>query len=100
MKVKNVFWDVSPCEPCKTLHIRGTYRLHLQGRKIRERIYVYKHTANVFLLSQMLFAREFLCPEDGGDTFSETSVFTTPTRRHITEDCIFVVTAVKTSNLT
>jgi hypothetical protein len=24
-----VFWDVAPC--------RGTYRLHLQGRKIRER---------------------------------------------------------------
>jgi hypothetical protein len=29
-----VFWDVTPCWPCKNRRFRGTYRLHLQGRKL------------------------------------------------------------------
>jgi hypothetical protein len=32
-----VFWDVVPCSSCLNRHFGGTYRLHLQGRKIRER---------------------------------------------------------------
>jgi hypothetical protein len=32
-----VFWDVAPCRPCVTLRFGATYRLRLQGRKIRER---------------------------------------------------------------
>jgi hypothetical protein len=32
-----VFWDVAPCRSCGNRCFRGTYRLHLQGRKIRER---------------------------------------------------------------
>jgi hypothetical protein len=32
-----VFWDVAPCSFCVNRHFGGTYRLHLQGRKIRER---------------------------------------------------------------
>jgi hypothetical protein len=36
--VKNdVFWDVAPCRSCVNRRFGGTYRLHLQGRKIRER---------------------------------------------------------------
>jgi hypothetical protein len=36
--MKNVvFWDVAPCRSCVTRRFGGTYRLHLQGRKIRER---------------------------------------------------------------
>jgi hypothetical protein len=31
-----VFWDVAPCRSCVSLRFGGTYRLHLQGRKIRE----------------------------------------------------------------
>jgi hypothetical protein len=32
-----VFWDVGPCRSCKiNRRFGGTYRLHLQGRKIRE----------------------------------------------------------------
>jgi hypothetical protein len=37
-KVKNaVFWELAPCRFCVNRRFRGMYRLHLQGRKIRER---------------------------------------------------------------
>jgi hypothetical protein len=37
-RMKNaVFWDVAPCRSCVNLHFGGTYRLHLQDRKIRKR---------------------------------------------------------------
>jgi hypothetical protein len=32
-----VFSDVAPCRTCVNRRYGGTYRLHLQGRKIRER---------------------------------------------------------------
>jgi hypothetical protein len=32
-----VFWDVAACTSCVNRRFGGTYRLHLQGRKIRER---------------------------------------------------------------
>jgi hypothetical protein len=32
-----VFWDVAPCRCCVNRRFSGTYRLYLQGRKIRER---------------------------------------------------------------
>jgi hypothetical protein len=32
-----VFWDVAPCRSCVSRRFGGTYRLHFQGRKIRER---------------------------------------------------------------
>jgi hypothetical protein len=32
-----VFWEVSPCGSCKNRRFRVQYRLHLQGKKIRER---------------------------------------------------------------
>jgi hypothetical protein len=36
--IKNaVFWDVAPCRSCVNRRFGGKYRLHLQGRKIRER---------------------------------------------------------------
>jgi hypothetical protein len=31
-----VFWDVTPCRSCVNRRFGGTYRFHLQGRKIRE----------------------------------------------------------------
>jgi hypothetical protein len=33
----SVFWDVAPCRSCVNRRFGGTYRLHLQGREIRER---------------------------------------------------------------
>jgi hypothetical protein len=30
-----VFWDLAPCRSCVNRHFGGTYRLHLQGRKVR-----------------------------------------------------------------
>jgi hypothetical protein len=36
--MKNVvFWDVALCRSCVNRRFGGTYRLHLQGIKIRER---------------------------------------------------------------
>jgi hypothetical protein len=35
--MKNVFWDVALCRSCVNGRFGGTYRLHLKGRKIRER---------------------------------------------------------------
>jgi hypothetical protein len=32
-----VFWDVAPCRSCVNRRFGGTYHLHLQGRKIRDR---------------------------------------------------------------
>jgi hypothetical protein len=32
-----VFWDVVQCSSCVNRRFGGTYRLHLQGRQIRER---------------------------------------------------------------
>jgi hypothetical protein len=32
-----VFWDVALCSYCVNRRFGGTYHLHLQGRKIRER---------------------------------------------------------------
>jgi hypothetical protein len=32
-----VFWEVEPCRSCVNRRFGGTYRLHLQGKKICER---------------------------------------------------------------
>jgi hypothetical protein len=32
-----IFWDVGLCRSCVNRRFGGTYRLHFQGRKIRER---------------------------------------------------------------
>jgi hypothetical protein len=50
-----VFWDVAPCRSCVNRRLRAKYRLHLQGRKIRER--------------GTSVSRWQPHDEDGGDTF-------------------------------
>jgi hypothetical protein len=57
-----VFWDEAPCNYCMNRRFGGTYRLHLQGRKIRER-------GSPATCSLWFLARGFFYPEDGGDTF-------------------------------
>jgi hypothetical protein len=45
-----VFWDVAPCRSCVNRRFGGTYRLHLQSRKIRERgtsVSRWLHTADI-----------------------------------------------------
>jgi hypothetical protein len=32
----SVFWDVAPCSSCVNRRFGGTYRLHLQVKKIRK----------------------------------------------------------------
>jgi hypothetical protein len=43
-----VFWDVAPCISCVNRRFGGTYRLHFQGRKIRERGTIVGRWGNLF----------------------------------------------------
>jgi hypothetical protein len=73
--IKNgVFWDVAPCRPCVNRRFGGTYRLHLHGKKIRER-----GTGVRRWLQSAVAIRP-----------SETSVHTRSTRHHISEDGILL----------
>jgi hypothetical protein len=68
-----VFWDVVPCRSCVNQRFGETYRLHLQGRKIRGRVTSVSkwlqtaHSAAIF--SRWFLIRGFFYPEDGGNTF-------------------------------
>jgi hypothetical protein len=68
--LKAVFWDMSPFRSCVIPCFGGTYRFHLHGRKIRARA----TSVSRWLQSAL--------------RYSETSVCTRPTRRHIPEDGI------------
>jgi hypothetical protein len=63
-----VFWDVALCRSCVNPRFGGTNRLHLQGTKIRERRTSVARWLQTEPLAQF-FARGFLYPEDGGDSF-------------------------------
>jgi hypothetical protein len=53
-----VLWDVAPCRSCVNRRFGGTYRLRIQGRKIREQGSRWLQTEPPVFY-----------PEDGGDTF-------------------------------
>jgi hypothetical protein len=87
-----VFWYEALCRSCMNRHFGGTYRLHLQGRKIRER-----GTS----VSSWLHAGSLQSPVHAGSSLadfsalkmeairsSETSVHTRSTQGHIPEDGI------------
>jgi hypothetical protein len=61
-----VFWNVTPCSFCVNRRLGGSYRLHLQGRRICE------------LGTSVTEAIRY----------SETSDYTKSTRRHIPEDIL------------
>jgi hypothetical protein len=69
--MKNVvFWDVAPCGSCVNRRFEGMYRLHIQGRKIRERgTSMSRRLQTEVTSSRWFLARGFFYPEDGGDTF-------------------------------
>jgi hypothetical protein len=64
-----VFWDVAKCRSCVNRRFGGTYRLHLQGSKIRELGVFRLVTQSAATCSRWFLARGFFYPEDGGDTF-------------------------------
>jgi hypothetical protein len=56
-----VFWDVAPYRSCVNRRFGGTYRLHHQGRKIRERgtsvsrwLQAYPEDGGIFLTSALV----------------------------------------------
>jgi hypothetical protein len=58
-----IFWDVAPCRSSVNRRFGGTYRLHLQGRKIRTGGSVCSHQLMLVPCSRIFYL------EDGGDTF-------------------------------
>jgi hypothetical protein len=75
--LKNViFWDVALCRSCVTRRFGGTYRLHLQGRKI------HKRGTRVSTLA------DFCTLKIEAILSAETSVHTRSTQRYIPEDDI------------
>jgi hypothetical protein len=77
---KVVFWDVAPCGSCVNRRFGGTYRPHLQRRRIRER-----GTSLSSWLQAVPSKRRY--KQDLQGATSQKTAF-------------FIVTAVKTSNLT
>jgi hypothetical protein len=92
-----VFWDAALCRPCVNKRFGGTYRLHLKGRNIRERGTRFSGWLQINAVSRSsIFLpwrwRRYVPPKRRlmQDLHSATSYKTT----------FFIVTAVKTSNLT
>jgi hypothetical protein len=80
--MKNVvFWVVALCRSCVTRHVGGTYRLHLQGRKIRDlSLQLPAHTGSS--------VADFSSLKMEATRSSETSVHARSTQRHSPEDDI------------
>jgi hypothetical protein len=90
-----VFWDVTPCRSCVNRRFRGTQRLHLQGRKIRQRGASVSRWQSAVTCSSCFLAHGFFYPEDGGDTFFRNvgshKMYTAshPRRRHSSVNIFF-----------
>jgi hypothetical protein len=66
----SVFWDKIPCSPVKTPHhFGGTYRLHLQRRRV---------SSACSLLHAGFLLGLLIDPEDGGDIFLRNIDFPLP----------------------
>jgi hypothetical protein len=82
MTTKNAFfWDVAQCRSCMNRHFGGTYRLHLQGRKIHER----GTSVGRWLQSSLAY---FSTLKMEAIRSSETSIHTRSSQHHIPENCI------------
>jgi hypothetical protein len=78
-----VFWDVALCRSCVNRRFGGTRRLHLQGRRIRERVCSVQPPAHAgsSLADYSTLKIETI-------RSSETSVHTRSTQGHIPQDGI------------
>jgi hypothetical protein len=102
--VKNaVFWNVAPCRSCVNRRFGGTYRHHVQGRKISERgtsVSRWLQTESPVVVTLVLLSRIFLP--------LRWRLYVPPKRRFAQdlhgatsqEMAFFIVTVLKTSNLT
>jgi hypothetical protein len=96
IELKNaVFWEVVPCDSYKNRRFGGPYRLHHQGDKNTSSVLQLLITVNVLPISPILVTlmmEEILS--------SETWVLKEPRCVTFQKTTFFIVTAVKTSNLT
>jgi hypothetical protein len=91
-----VFWDVAPCRSFVNRRFGGIYRLHLQGRKIRERgtnvsrcsLQPPAHAGSSLADFYTLKMRPILS--------SETSVYKKSARHHIPEDGSLQINSITT----
>jgi hypothetical protein len=79
---------VTPCRSCVNRLFRGTYRLHLQGRKIRERGTTVSRWLQTEPPVENTQLADFSTLKMEAIRSSETYVHTRSTRRHIPEDGI------------
>jgi hypothetical protein len=82
----DVFWDMAPCTSCVNRRFGGTYRLHLQGRKIPERGSRVSRWLQTAHAGSSL--TDFSTLKLKASRSSETSVHTRSTRRQIPENGI------------
>jgi hypothetical protein len=88
-KQNTVFWDVASCSYFVNRRFGGTYRLHLQGRRLQLSVHAGSSLVDCFN------------PEDGGDTFLPKRQLTKYLHGATSQKTVFfIVIAVKTSNLT
>jgi hypothetical protein len=88
IKLKNaVFWNVALCRSCVNRRFGGTHRLHLQGRKIHERgTSVSRWLQTAWRWKRYVPPKRWFTQDLHGATSQKTASF--------------IVTAVKTLNLT
>jgi hypothetical protein len=84
----DLFWDVVPCRSCVSRRFGRIHRLHLQGRKIRERGTSVSRCLQTATCSPWFLARGFSTLKMEMIRSSETSIHTRFTRLHIPEDGI------------
>jgi hypothetical protein len=96
--VMNVFWDVALCRFCFSRRFGGTYRRHLQGRKIRE----WGTSVSRWLQTESPVGNNQLYENREGKytTWEINREERISHVRHIPEKTFFILTAVKTSNRT
>jgi hypothetical protein len=84
-----IFWDVAPCGSYKNRHLMGTYRLHRQNdtnRRARNNVSSNEQTRHTSWSRRYVPPKHRFLQEPHGVTSQMTA--------------FFIVTAVKTSNLT
>jgi hypothetical protein len=83
VKESSIFWDITPCSPLKVnWSFRGTYRFHLQDRRISRARYQWESRWQAKLVSCSAYSStlkmEALCSSETSVDFQRTTWHYTP----------------------